>query len=240
MSLKDKVFAKLKTEAKSFGYNKKELESAAATIADNLDLDENASEEDEDAAVDKSVKAYLPLLKLGQSAYGRMVKAYKDQHASGDDDDDDDDGNQDDDDDDDSKSKGKNSKSKGKSKDDDKTPEWAKAMLANVESLSNEVKSLKAEKATLGRRAKLEALVKDTGIFGTSTLKNFDRMTFDDDDAFDEFYSEVEQNLKDLNQERANEGLGKLGAPPAGPGKKDTRKPEEATDAELDEIANNF
>ena len=236
MSLKDKVFAKLKIEAKSFGYNKKELESAAATIADNLDLDENASEEDEDAAVDKSVKAYLPLLKLGQSAYGRMVKAYKDQHAS---DDDDDDNNDDDDDDDDSKSKGQK-KSKSKSKDDDdKTPEWAKAMMANVEKLSNEVTSLKSEKTTLGRRAKLEVLLKDTGIFGTSTLKNFDRMTFKDDEAFDEFYDEVEQNLKDLNQERANKGLDQLGEPPQGGQKKET-KTEEATDAELDEIANQF
>ena len=80
--------------------------------------------------------------------------------------------------------------------------------------------------------------MKDTGIFGTSTLKNYDRMSFKDDDAFDEFYAEVEQNLKDLNQERANKGLDKLGTPPAT--EKKTPKVEEASDAELDEIANNF
>ena len=78
MSLKNKVFAELKAKAKSFGFSKKELESAAATIADNLDLDENASDEEIATAATEAVDKYLPLLKLSQSAYGRMVKAYKD------------------------------------------------------------------------------------------------------------------------------------------------------------------
>jgi hypothetical protein len=231
MSLKNKVFAELKAKAKSFGFSKKELESAAATIADNLDLDENASDEEIATAATEAVDKYLPLLKLSQSAYGRMVKAYKDQHTSDDDSDDSDDNDDDD------KTKGKR-KSTPKKDDGDDTPEWAKSLMKNFETLTNEVTALKVEKTTTNRREKLNKLLKDTGIFGKTVLKNFDRMSFKDDYEFDEFYADVEQDLKEENQERANKGLEALGEPPAPV--KNTPKVEEASDAELDEIANNF
>ena len=63
-------------------------------------------------------------------------------------------------------------------------------------------------------------------------------MKFDNDDEFDEFFSEVEEDLKVFNQERANAGLEKLGSPAIGSNapKKD-EKPEVLSEEEVKAIA---
>lgn len=66
------------------------------------------------------------------------------------------------------------------------------------------------------RRKKLKKLVDNTGTFGKTVLKQFDLMAFKDDEAFDDYLDEVQKDLEELNQERANEGLKKLGEVPAG------------------------
>lgn len=86
-------------------------------------------------------------------------------------------------------------------------------MLKTVETLTNEITTLKGEKVASTRKAKLEALLKDAGSYGKRTLKNFDRMTFETDDDFDEFYSDVEEDLKAFNQELADKGLENLNNP---------------------------
>ena len=45
-------------------------------------------------------------------------------------------------------------------------------------------------------------------------MKNFAKMSFDNDEQFEEYYSDVEKDLKDFNQERASAGLSALGAIP--------------------------
>ena len=64
-------------------------------------------------------------------------------------------------------------------------------------------------------------------------------MSFESDDDFDEFYSEVEEDLKALNQERANAGLAALGNPPATDGNK-PKEDEVISDAEIEALANSF
>lgn len=221
------VLLALKPKVKALGFNQKELKGIAARIADNIKLDEDASEEDVNAEIDSQIDAILPFLQLGQSQANRVIDAWKKSHTTETDDEDDDD---------DPDSQPGSNKSKKNKKENDATPEWAKSMLDTVKALADEVTALKAEKSTSSRRARLETLLKDTGTFGERTIKSFGRMKFEDDDEFDEFYSEVEEDLKKLNQERADAGLSSLGAIP-GVQKQKPNKDEVLTDDEIKALA---
>ena len=224
MNREQLVLLALKPRVKALGFNQKELKGIAATIAGNIKLDEEASEEEVSAEIDSQIEAVLPFLQLGQSQANRVIDAWKKSHSTETDDEGDDDGQS-----------GSNKSTKNKNG-SDATPEWAKSMLDTVKALTDEVTALKAEKSTSSRRAKLEALLKDTGAFGERTIKSFGRMKFENDDEFDEFYSEVESDLKKLNQERADVGLSSLGAIP-GVQKQSAKKEEVLTDDEIKALA---
>ena len=228
------MFVKLKLKAKALGFNSKELKGIAAKIADNLISADDASEEDVNAEIDEKIEAVLPYLTFGQSQANRLLDEWKKNHPETDDDDDDDDGTsgiQ-------ARQTGSKRNSQNKGKNDD-TPEWAKGLLQTVQSLNDEIVALKGEKVTSTRREKLESLLKDAGTFGARTLKSFNRMKFENDDEFDEFYSEIEEDLKAYNQERADAGLSNLGNPP-GSGSGKPKDEEVLTDEEIDAIVSSF
>ena len=84
-------------------------------------------------------------------------------------------------------------------------------------------------------------MLKDTGVFGKNVLKNFDRMSFENESEFDDFYDGVTEDLSALNQERANAGLAKLGASSAQTVHKDKEdKPEVLSDKDIEELAETF
>lgn len=233
MDRKQQVFLKLKPKVKAFGFNKKELMSVAAKIADNLTSTDDASDEDVNAEIDTAIDAVLPYLQVSQSFANRVIEENRKKN-------DDDDETDDDDDDDSSNSTNrqpgsnkKNPQNKGKN---DDAPEWAKGLVQTVQTLNDEIAALKGEKVTTTRREKLETLLKDAGTFGTCTLKSFNKMKFENDEEFEEFYSEVEEDLKSYNQERADAGLSSLGNPP-GAGSKKQEKNEVLTDEEVIAIA---
>lgn len=231
MNRKQQVFVRLKPKMKAFGFNKKELMSVAAKIADNLPSEEDASEEDVNAEIDSQIDAVLPYLQVSQSFANRVIEENRKKN---------DDDNEPDDDDGDEpsnpnnrqpESNKKNPKDKGK-KDD--APDWAKGMMQTIETLTGKITALEGEKTTTTRRAKLEAILKDSGTFGTCTLKNFSKMSFEDEDEFDKYLSEVTEDLKAYNQERADAGL--LVVPPAaGNGK--PKEDEPFSDNEIDAMA---
>lgn len=234
MNRRQQVFVKLKLKAKALGFNSKELKGIAAKIADNLISADDASEEDVNAEIDEKIEAVLPYLTFGQSQANRLLDEWKKNHPETDDDDDDDDGTsgiQ-------ARQTGSKRNSQNKGKNDD-TPEWAKGLLQTVQSLNDEIVALKGEKVTSTRREKLESLLKDAGTFGARTLKSFNRMKFENDDEFDEFYSEIEEDLKAYNQERADAGLSNLGNPP-GSGSGKPKDEEVLTDEEIDAIVSSF
>lgn len=236
MDRKQQVLLRLKPKVKAFGFNKKELMSVAAKIADNLTSEDDASEEDVNAEIDKAIDAVLPYLQVSQSFANRVIE--ENRKKNGDDDE------TDDDDDDESSnptnrqpgSNKKNPKNKGKN---DDAPEWAKGMMQTIETLTGKISALEGEKLTTSRKAKLEALLKDTGTFGTRTLKSFNKMNFESDEEFEEFLSEVEEDLKAYNQERADAGLSTMGAPPAAGGGK-PKESEVITDSQLKELVDSF
>lgn len=234
MNRKQQVLLRLKPKVKAFGFNKKELMSVAAKIADNLTSTDDASDEDVNAEIDTAIDAVLPYLQVSQSFANRVIEENRKKN------DDDDETDDDDDDDESSNSTNrqpglnkKNSQNKGKN---DDAPEWAKGLVQTVQTLNDEIAALKGEKVTTTRREKLETLLKDAGTFGTRTLKSFNKMKFENDEEFEEFYSEVEEDLKSYNQERADAGLSSLGNPP-GAGSKKQEKNEVLTDEEVIAIA---
>ena len=220
-----------KPKVKAFGFNKKELKGLAAKIAGNLTSEEDASDEDVNADIEKEVEAVLPVLELGRSYANRVINDSK----NGDEDDNNDDDDEQDNDDESTKSSKSRKSSKNKAKKPDGEPEWFKVYR---ESMEKKFEALSGERVADRRKARLEKLLKDTGKFGERMLKSYSRMKFENDDEFDEFLAEVEEDLKSENQERANKGLEKLGAPATGGGSdKKGKKPEVLSEDEIKEIA---
>ena len=221
-----KVFTLLRTKTKAIGLNRKELEGLASRIVKNLQLEENASDEDVDAAIEDAIDAAVPFLEVSQAVAQRSIQTslqrYRDQHENDDDNSDDDTGDDDqnDDDDDNKRQRGKSEKPHRKSpKSNSADSELMKLLKEQndaIKALKGQLDTLQGDRVTDARRTKLKKLVGNTGTFGKSVMKQFSLMSFKDDDAFDDYLDEVQKDLDELNQERANEGLKKLGEVPAG------------------------
>lgn len=198
------VLVILKPKSKALGFSREELEGIAADVANNLELDEEASDEDVNAEIEKQVNAVLPYLKIAQKTAQRTIQSFKDSQDLDDDE-------VDDEDDDPAGSK----KPIRKQKKDEQVPAWGQAIITQNKALLTEIIGLKSERENDGRRSKLKALLKDKGTFGKTVLKNFDKMKFENESEFDDFFDGIVEDLAAIDQERANEGLGKLGAPAA-------------------------
>lgn len=222
------VLVILKPKSKALGFSREELEGIAADVANNLELDEEASDEDVNAEIEKQVNAVLPYLKIAQKTAQRTIQSFKDRKDLDDDEVDDPD--------DDPAGNKKPIRKQKKEKEEEQVPAWAQAFITQNKALQTEILGLKSERESDGRRSKLKALLKDKGTFGKTVLKNFDKMKFENESEFDDFYDGVVEDLAAIDQERANEGLGKLGAPAA------QRKPKEEEvevikENEIDELA---
>lgn len=215
------VLSILKPKCKALGFNLEELEGIAADIADNLELDEEASEEEINEKISSEVEAAIPYLKIAQKASNRVIQNSKNNKNPESDD--------------------MNAGQDGVGqKEEEKVPAWAQAIITQQKAIQTELTGLKSERETDGRRSKLKALLKDTGTFGKSTLKNFDKIKFENETEFEEFYDGVVEDLATLNQERANAGLAKLGATAATSGNKKEKeddKPEVISEKEIEELA---
>lgn len=234
MDRKQKALLMLKPKVKQFGFNKKELQGIAAKIADNLASADDASDEDVNAEIEEKIDAVLPYLQVSQSYANRLVEEVRKQNDDDEPDDDDKPSG-------DRKPGSKNTKDdKDKNKDCDTAPEWATSLLKTVETLTSEITTLKGEKVASARKSKLEALLKDAGSYGKRTLKSFDRMKFETDEDFDEFFSDVEEDLKAYNQELADKGLENLNNPPATESKGIGKKDEPMSDKEIEDLADSF
>lgn len=225
------VFDVLKLKSKALGFSKEELEGIAADIANNLTLEEEASDEEVNEKITEEVDSVIPYLKIAQKASNRIVTKYKSENNPGD-----------------GEGEGETQNTVTKKTTPDtqgnNEPEWVKALMAQTEAVVTQNKELQAQMANLlaeresnSRRTKLKAILKDSGTFGKSVLKSFDKMKFDNETEFEEFLEGVTEDLAEINQERANEGLGKLGASAAQDAKKKEEKPETLSDKEIEDLA---
>lgn len=211
-----KVLDVLKTKCRSFGFSRNELKGIAAKIADKLTLEDDATDDEINEAIEEAVGNALPFLEVSQSAADRQVQAYKDAHPVQNDDDD----NDDDDDDNNAHQPSSPSKKNKEPKNKETNSEFSEMMKTFTETingLKSEISELKAGNIAKSRRSKVEALTKDTGKFGERILKSFSRMSFKDDEDFEDYLEDIQSQIDDENQDRANKGLEKLGTPPAVP-----------------------
>lgn len=231
-----KVLETLKTnkDIKALGFSRRELKGIAANVADKLQLEDEATDEEVSEAISSAIDDVLPLLKLTQSAVDRQVQDYK---RSTEDDDDDDDEN------DIEPSRTSPSRKNPKSKKDSDDADSAtlaalKELTQVVKALQGEVNTLKTGNTTNNRRAKVEKLLTDTGKFGERQLKAFSRMSFKDDEEFEDYLEDLKEDIEAENQDRADRGLGKLGNIPA-PDKngKDKKEDELMSDDEVKKLA---
>ena len=147
MNKEQLVLLALKPKVKAFGFNKNELKGVAAKIANNLTLEEDASEEDINEAIDNAIDAVLPYLEMGQKQANRVINDYKKKTVVVDDDDNDDDDDE------------SSSKKAATAKKEEDVPAWAQAMMKTMEALSGEVSTMKGEKLSNSRK-------KETADFG--------------------------------------------------------------------------
>ena len=207
-----KVLEMLKTnkDIKALGFSRRELKGIAANVADKLKLEEDATDEDVSEAISSAIDDVLPLLKLTQSAVDRQVQDYKRSIEEYDDDDDDDkEPNR-------RSPSQKNPKSKKDSDDaDSATLAALKELTKVVTALQGDVNTLKSGNTTNNRRLKVEKILSDTGKFGERQLKAFSRMSFKDEEEFEEYLEDLKEDIEAENQERADRGLGKLGNIPS-------------------------
>lgn len=221
----------LKTKCRSFGFSRNELKGIAAKIADKLTLEDDATDDEINEAIEEAVGNALPFLEVSQSAADRQVQAYKDAHPVQDDDDDDDENN--------NQSSNPSKKSKGaKGKDDNsELAEMMRTFTDTINGLKSEISELKAGNIAKTRRSRVEALTKSTGKFGERILKSFSRMSFKDEEDFDEYLEEVQSQIDEENQDRANKGLERLGTPPAVPPKAVNEEDDVLSDDEVKALA---
>lgn len=91
-----------------------------------------------------------------------------------------------------------------------------KAAVAEVvKPLNDEIAALRGAKIS---ETRLQALTEKLGsckdeTFKAKVLKDFNRMSFADDDAFNEYLTETETDIAAFNQDLADKGLGDLGKP---------------------------
>ena len=280
------VLELLKTKASALGFNKEELEGAAAAIAGNLGVDDDATDEALNAAAEKAVAVYFPILELSQKNANRIItknkeereraeaeakrqaeeeaarKAAEEAEA---------------------KKKAEEEAAAKKVEEERKAAEeaarkaaeeagfqrllesdWAKGLKAENENLAkllkeqtaalkkqqeeakkqleefnafrNEFNTMKADRIKATRESRLEELVKDAGVYGARVKKSYAKMNFDTDEEFEEFLGGVQEDIKALNQERADKGLDTLGVPGTG-GAKEKEEKEPMTEAEIDALA---
>ena len=226
------VLSILKPKSKALGFRSDELEGIAADIAGNLELDEEASDEDVNAEIEKQVDAVIPYLKIAQKQSNRVIQKFKDNQNV----DDDPEGEIED-----------GAGSKKNNQDADSTPEWVKelkdavsAVTAQNKTLQTQIAGLLTEREADGRRSRLKALLKDTDVFGKTVLRNFDKMKFENETEFEEFYDSVSEDLASLNQERANAGLAKLGASAAQGKNEKEDKPDVLKESEIEDLASSL
>lgn len=119
---------------------------------------------------------------------------------------------------------------------EDDTPEWAKALIEGNKTLSEKLAALEGNKVINDRKSAILAKLKDADeAYSAKVLRDFGRMTFADDAAFEEYLGEVEQDYTSYVQITAESQLGK-DAPFVGM----TDAKGQVSDATVEEIVNNL
>lgn len=93
-------------------------------------------------------------------------------------------------------------------------PAWAKAIIDANEAMQKSLASLQGDQIMKTRSQTLsEKLATAPDVFKNKILKDFSRMKFDNDDEFQTYLQETEEDIKQVVQSTADEGLGMFPKP---------------------------
>lgn len=117
---------------------------------------------------------------------------------------------------------GKKSKS---GEDDEEVPKWAKSLIQTNNELKQKLSSFEGERTKQTRLQTLESKLKDVPeTFKAQKLKDFSRMNFETEEAFNEYLTETEAGIAAFNQEMADKGLSGHAKPYLSGGKSQTEE----------------
>lgn len=186
--MKTKVLQTLKPKVASLGFTKEELESVVDSISETLQ--EDATEEQINAQVD----AVIPYLKISQSAVTRIVNAKKKEETQ---------------------PKAPKASTTTKEAEEGAEPEDKFEKLFKViEEQNQKIDALVNKEIKTSRREIYISKLKDLPeAVQKSKLKDFDRMSFADQEDFEAFIEETEKDIPVIVQELADKELSEMGKP---------------------------
>jgi len=182
--MKQKLIALLKTSFASKGFNQKELEALADLVIGQHTLTDDSTDED----LTTAVTAAKPTADFVQSVASRQVSDVK-------------------------KPKPVETPTEpvepAKPVTTDDMPEWAKGLVTSVGALAQGLQAIQAEKVGNTRRDQYAKTLEGTSdAFKAKALKDFDRMSFKDDEDFNSYLTDATEDAKGFIQEEANNNLG--------------------------------
>jgi len=101
-------------------------------------------------------------------------------------------------------------------------PEWAKAMMEQNKNLADKLAGFQGQEVNKSRLQILEGHLKDVPeTFKAQKLKDFNRMSFENEESFAEYLAEFEVDVTALNQELSDKGMSSHARPFMGGANKD-------------------
>jgi len=120
------------------------------------------------------------------------------------------------------------------------TDKLLKALMAKIDKQDQAIAAFGQEKVAKTRREQYEKTLEGTSdVFKAKALKDFDRMTFKDDEDFTSYLTDAAEDAKSFVQEEINGGLGG-DRPAGGVGGNNASTKKEASEAEVAAAFPNF
>jgi hypothetical protein len=216
--MKQKLIALLKTLFASKGFNAKELDGLADLVIAQSSLSDESTDEDLQTASD----AAKPVADFVQSVASRQVTDVKKPKPV--------------------EVKPIVPEAETPDVDPNETPteKMLRQALAGITALTAEVATIKSEKVGNTRREQYAKALEGTSeAYKTAALKDFDRLSFKDDDDYAEWLGEKSESAKVFAQEETNNGLGGE-RPVGGTGGGNASNVKLASDTELDAVMENL
>lgn len=186
--MKTKVLQTLKPKVASLGFTKEELESVVDSISETLQ--EDATEEQINAQVD----AVIPYLKISQSAVTRIVNAKKKEETQ-------------------PKAPVASTTPKEAERGQETEDKFEK-LFKVIEEQNQKIDALVNKEVKASRREVYISKLKDLPeAVQKSKLKDFDRMSFADQEDFEAFIEETEKDIPVIVQGLADKELSEMGKP---------------------------
>lgn len=227
--MNEKLFEKLKTKVSPLGFNEEELKAVAEALSKSID---SAEGEPTDDKIEGLISLAMPALEASQKVANRVVSKKQKEFAG----------------------KQKEFEDKIKALTNTPTPEpepkptgsesdkgietLTKMFKEYMDKTEQRFATLDAQNVSKTRKQQLEELLKDSGSFGARAMKEFERMSFKDDEDFTAYLADTKSDLEAYNKERAEAGLPNV---PIGGSVNRVNKPNEViTDAQVEAIAKQF